>query len=148
MILLPILLANALVAPDAAPLSEAVARCDRGAVASQAQAEPVRRAEFAKGVYAEQRAIATERAALDASSLTDELALNAARSALDARQRRLSDFVLSEIRARGALCSDDIDNEERHQHVHRSQQCHVRRSACKQRNDLGWHNERGCGTGQ
>ena len=68
MILLPILLANALVAPDAAPLSEAVARCDRGAVASQAQAEPVRRAEFAKGVYAEQRAIATERAALDAAA--------------------------------------------------------------------------------
>lgn len=93
MILLPILLANALVAPDAAPLSEAVARCDRGAVASQAQAEPVRRAEFAKGVYAEQRAIATERAALDASALTDELALTAARSALDARQRRLDDAV-------------------------------------------------------
>lgn len=93
MILLPALLAYAMVAPDAAPLSEAVTRCDRVAVAAQAQAEPLRRAEFAKGVYAEQRAIATERAALDASALTDELAVTAARSALDARQRRLDDAV-------------------------------------------------------
>jgi hypothetical protein len=92
-ILLPLLLAYAMVAPDAAPLSEAVSRCDRTAVSAQAQAEPVRRADFAKGVYAEQRAIATERAALDASAVTDELALTAARSALDARQRRLDDAV-------------------------------------------------------
>lgn len=93
MTFLPFLLAYALIAPDAAPLSEAVARCDRGAVAAQTQAEPARRADFAKGVYAEQRAIASERAALDASALTDELALAAARSALDARQRRLDDAV-------------------------------------------------------
>lgn len=93
MILPPFFLAYAMVAPDAAPLSEAVARCDRAAVSAQAQAEPVRRADFAKGVYAEQRAIASERAALDASAVTDELALTAARSALDARQRRLDDAV-------------------------------------------------------
>jgi len=92
-ILLPALLAFAMVAPDPAPLSEAVARCDRGAVATQAQAEPARRAEFAKGIYAEQRAIAAERAALDASSLTDAQASTAARDALDARQRRLDDAV-------------------------------------------------------
>lgn len=99
MILLPLLLANALVAPDAAPLSEAVTRCDRAAVAAQAQAEPGRRAEFAMGVYAEQRAIAAERAGLDAatpavvSGPAGDASLTAARAALDARQRRLDDAV-------------------------------------------------------
>lgn len=99
MILLPLFLANALIAPDAAPLSEAVSRCDRAAVAAQAQAEPSRRAEFAMGVYAEQRAIAAERAALDAatpvvvSGPAGGASLTAAREALDARQRRLDDAV-------------------------------------------------------
>lgn len=99
MILLPLLLANALVAPDAAPLSEAVTRCDRAAVAAQAQAEPTRRAEFAMGVYAEQRAIAAERSSLDAatpavvSGPAGGASLTAAREALDARQRRLDDAV-------------------------------------------------------
>jgi hypothetical protein len=98
-ILLSSLLANALVAPDAAPLSEAVSRCDRPAVAAHAQAEPIRRAEFAMGVYAEQRAIAAERAALDAATPTvvsgpaGGASLTAARDALDARQRRLDDAV-------------------------------------------------------
>jgi len=98
-ILLPLFLANALIAPDAAPLSEAVSRCDRAAVAAQAQAEPSRRAEFAMGVYAEQRAIAAERAALDAatpvvvSGPAGGASLTAAREALDARQRRLDDAV-------------------------------------------------------
>lgn len=93
------LLAAGLVAPDAEPLSEAVSRCDRAAVAAQTQAEPGRRAEFAKGVYAEQRAIAAERAALDAgtpaasSGAAGLASLTAARDALDARQRRLDDAI-------------------------------------------------------
>mgnify|MGYP001765887965 CR=1 FL=1 len=94
-----LLLAAGLVAPDAGPLSEAVSRCDRAALAAQAQAEPVRRADFAMGVYAEQRAIAAERAALDAgtpavsSGAAGQASLAAARDALDARQRRLDDAI-------------------------------------------------------
>lgn len=92
-------LAGTLASPDAAPLSEAVSRCDRAEVSAQAQAEPRRRAEFAMGVYAEQRAIAAERAAFDASApatpsgAAGQASLTAARDALDARQRRLDDAI-------------------------------------------------------
>lgn len=99
MIELLLILAAGLTSPDAAPLSEAVNRCDRTAVAAQTLAEPRRRAEFALAVYAEQRAIASERGALDAappatmSSAAGQATVQAARDALDARQRRLEDAI-------------------------------------------------------
>lgn len=102
-----LILADALTTPDFAPMHNAVEKCDREAMASLNKAEPHRRAEFAGAVYAEQRAIAEERAALGAppaasggngnangngsSSPAGKASLEAARAALDARQRRLDD---------------------------------------------------------
>lgn len=91
-------LALAIAAPDPAPFSTAVQRCDRDWMVEQAKAEPARRATFALGVYNEQRAIAEARAALDGGSPIPSgpagaASLAAARDAIDARQRRLDDAV-------------------------------------------------------
>ncbi len=100
-----LILADTLTTADFAPMHNAVEKCDREAMASLNKAEPHRRAEFAGAVYAEQRAIAEERAALGAPpaasggsgngngspSPAGRASLDTARAALDARQRRLDD---------------------------------------------------------
>lgn len=93
-----LVLALAIAAPDPAPFSTAVQRCDRDWIAEQAKAEPARRTAFALGVYNEQRAIAEARAGLDGGPATPSgpagaASLTAARDAIDARQRRLDDAV-------------------------------------------------------
>lgn len=99
MSVLALIFGAGLLGPDPAPLSAAVKTCDRAAMTAQTQAEPGRRADFAMGVYAEQRAIAAERAALDAgtpatsSGAAGQASLTAARDTLDARQRRLEDAI-------------------------------------------------------
>ncbi|WP_298198742.1 hypothetical protein [Novosphingobium sp.] len=99
------LLAVAIVAPDPAPLRSALERCDKGAIAALTAIEPKRRAAFSGAVYDEQRAIAEERARLDAAPaalagpdgpavVTQPGAIAAPdrlRAALEARQRRLDD---------------------------------------------------------
>ncbi|MFC3594085.1 hypothetical protein ACFOON_10610 [Novosphingobium piscinae] len=98
----PIVLVATLVAPDPAPLRTALERCDRGAIAALTAIEPKRRAAFSGAAYDEQRAIATERAQLDAGLLGEGGAVasqpgpapaagDRVRAALEARQRRLDD---------------------------------------------------------
>ncbi|MEO0031257.1 MAG: hypothetical protein RIS94_1015 [Pseudomonadota bacterium] len=86
MIALPILLMGVPV-PDSAPVLAAVKGCDRGEIRSMIRGEPHRRTEFAAAVYAEQRAIATERATLLAGPADQTVAL----AQLDARQKELED---------------------------------------------------------
>lgn len=81
-------LADALVGPDPAPARAAVEQCNRAAMTAITAAEPRRRARFSSAVYDEERAIAAERAALDAGKTT---ASPAAVTALEMRQRRLDD---------------------------------------------------------
>ncbi len=80
--------------PEFGPMHEAVAKCDRETMGKLNKAEPHRRAELAGAIYAEQLAIAQERAALDATAPTSasgKASLEAARTALDNRQKRLDD---------------------------------------------------------
>ena len=95
MIVLSILLA-AFTGPDSVPALEAVKACDRGAMADMTKAEPHRRSQFAAAAYAEQQAIARERAALLAKPGGDptqagQASLALALGALDARQKQLDD---------------------------------------------------------
>lgn len=98
--IVPLILAAALEAPDPAPLRSALNTCDRGAIAALTTAEPRRRATFSGLAYDEQRAIANERARLDLNLLPaqptlanplDPAVADRDRRALDARQRRLDD---------------------------------------------------------
>ena len=96
MIALSILLAAAFTGPDAVPALEAVKTCDRGAMADMTKAEPHRRSQFAAAAYAEQQAIARERAVLLAKPGGDptpagQASLTLALSALDGRQKLLDD---------------------------------------------------------
>lgn len=96
MIALTILLAAAFTGPDAVPALEAVKTCDRGAMADMTKAEPHRRSQFAAAAYAEQQAIARERAVLLAkpggdSTPAGQASLALALGALDARQKLLDD---------------------------------------------------------
>lgn len=75
------------VSPEPGPLRAAVEGCDRSSLSDLTRAEPRRRAEWAGAVYAEQRAIATARAALVP---TDPAALTT-RTALEQRQQQLDD---------------------------------------------------------
>ena len=101
----PAIVVTASAPPDAVPMEDAVAACDRATMAQLAKAEPHRRARFAAGVYAEQRAIAAERAALPAiaTTPTGKAALDNARATLDARQKRLDDTKLTEQAWRSAV---------------------------------------------
>jgi len=63
MIVLPFLLLG-LQSPDSAPVLEAVKVCDRVQIRTMISGEPNRRIEFAAAAYAEQRAIAAQRAAV------------------------------------------------------------------------------------
>ncbi len=84
-------------APDSAPALAAVQKCDKQAMRAMATSEPHRRTEFAAAVYAEQRAIAQERAALlDAQIAGTPSPSGAATAAtalgqIDARQKELDD---------------------------------------------------------
>ncbi|MFA7585345.1 MAG: hypothetical protein WCY11_03995 [Novosphingobium sp.] len=96
MIAASILWASALAGPDARPLLDAVKACDRRAVSAATRAEPARRADFAALIYAQQQAIAAERAGLLANrspevSPAGQASLDLALAALDGRQRQLDD---------------------------------------------------------
>jgi hypothetical protein len=95
-----------LIPADIGPLHDAVAKCDRDSLASFAKAEPHRRAEFGDAFYSEQRAIAADRAALPdsvATSASGKASLEAARTAIDNRQKRLDDAKLVEKAWRDAV---------------------------------------------
>ncbi|MDE2411438.1 MAG: hypothetical protein KGM18_06625 [Sphingomonadales bacterium] len=79
--------------PDPVPLRSAVETCDRGSMAMLTRAEPRRRAEWADAIYREQRAIASERVSLVATSATPAGQANVAssRQTLEARQQQLED---------------------------------------------------------
>lgn len=96
MIAVLIFLAAAFEGPDPAPALATVKTCDRAGMLTLTRAEPHRRSEWAAAAYAEQQAIARERAALlapgavpamPAAKAGYELAL----ANLDARQRQLED---------------------------------------------------------
>ena len=99
--MLLLIAADALTTPEFGPMHEAVQACDREVMASLNKAEPHRRAEFAGAVYAEQRAIAQERAELApripgpgapaTASPAGKASLDTARAALDERQKRLDE---------------------------------------------------------
>ncbi|GHC84684.1 hypothetical protein [Novosphingobium pokkalii] len=84
-------------APDSAPALAAVKACDKQAMRAMATDEPHRRTQFAAAVYAEQRAIAQERATLlDAQIAGTPSSSGAATTAnalaqIDARQKELDD---------------------------------------------------------
>lgn len=90
------LMAAAFAGPDSAPALDAVKHCDRGAMQSLTKAEPHRRSQFAAAAYAEQQAIARDRADLlerqaKETTPTGLTAITASLAALDARQRQLDD---------------------------------------------------------
>lgn len=85
--ILSVLLLAAFEGPEAAPALEAVRRCDRPAMQALTKGEPQRRSQFAAAAYAEQQAIARERAALLGRVAPDPAGF----AALDARQRQLDD---------------------------------------------------------
>lgn len=90
------LMAAAFEGPDSAPALDAVKHCDRGAMQTLTKAEPHRRSQFAAAAYAEQQAIARERADLLARQQKETAApalaaIGTSIAALDARQRQLED---------------------------------------------------------
>jgi len=89
-------LASALAGNDPASALDAVKACDRPAMSVIVRAEPHRRADWAASVYAEQQAIARDRAALLARQGSEttpagKASLEAALLQLDARQKQLDD---------------------------------------------------------
>lgn len=97
--ILSMLLLSTLQIPDSAPALEAVKTCNRGEIRKMIASEPHRRTEFAAAAYAEQRAIAQERAALltpapaaqDAGAPADLASTANALNQLDGRQKQLDD---------------------------------------------------------
>lgn len=97
---------TALAPPEFEPMHQAVEKCDRDAMGKLSKAEPHRRAEFAGAIYAEQLAIAQQRADLDATAPTSasgRASLDAAKAALESRQKRLDDAKLVEKAWRDAV---------------------------------------------
>ena len=86
--------------PDAAPVLAAVKTCDRSEMRTLIRTEPHRRTQFAAGAYAEQRAIAQERATLltapTATTPTGQVTTTTALAQLDARQKQLDDARATE----------------------------------------------------
>jgi hypothetical protein len=113
---------GALTPPEYGPMHEAVRKCDRDEMGKLNKVEPHRRAEYAGAVYAEQAAIAQERANLDSTAPTSaagKASLEAARSALESRQKRLDDFKLVEKAWRDAveeMRADYLANCDLHHH--------------------------------
>lgn len=97
--ILAMLLLSGLQIPDPAPALDAVKTCNRVEIRKMISSEPHRRTEFAAAAYAEQRAIARERATLLAPPVADPNAGTPAGQAstanalnqLDARQKQLDD---------------------------------------------------------
>ncbi|WP_421851042.1 hypothetical protein [Novosphingobium sp.] len=97
--ILSMLLLSGLQIPDSAPALEAVKTCSRSEIHKMISSEPHRRTEFAAAAYAEQRAIARDRAALLAGPTGDpgagtpagQASTANALSQLDARQKQLDD---------------------------------------------------------
>jgi hypothetical protein len=93
------LLLSGMEVPDSAPALDAVKTCNRVEIRRMISSEPHRRTEFAAGAYAEQRAIAQERATLlstptpgPGAGTPAGLASTAnALGQLDARQKQLDD---------------------------------------------------------
>ncbi|BEV02166.1 hypothetical protein [Novosphingobium olei] len=98
MILLATLMLGAEV-PDAAPALTAVKTCNRAEIKTLISDEPHRRTEFAAAAYAEQRAIAQERATLlstTPSGASGQATTTTALAQLDARQKLLDDARATE----------------------------------------------------
>lgn len=97
--ILSLLLLGGVQIPDPAPALDAVKTCNRVEIRTMISSEPHRRTEFAAAAYAEQRAIARERATLLTVPMTDPAAGTPAGQAstanalgqLDARQKQLDD---------------------------------------------------------
>ena len=97
--ILSILLLSGLQVPDSAPALDAVKTCDRVEIRKMISNEPHRRTEFAAAAYAEQRAIARDRATLLTAPTVERGADTAAGEAstanalgqLDGRQKQLDD---------------------------------------------------------
>ncbi len=91
--IVPAVLLLGAAAPDPQPLRAAVQACDRAAMAALTRSEPRRRAEWAEAIYAEQRAIAADRAAILPGSLSasGQATLASARQTVEARQQQLDD---------------------------------------------------------
>lgn len=97
--ILSLLLLSGVQIPDSAPALDAVKTCNRTEIRKLIASEPHRRTEFAAAAYAEQRAIASERAALLAAPIADQAtgtsagqaSITNALSQLDGRQKQLDD---------------------------------------------------------
>jgi hypothetical protein len=97
--ILALLLLGGVEVPDSAPALDAVKTCNRVEIRKMISGEPHRRTEFAAAAYAEQRAIAQERASLLAPPVAGPAAGTPAGQAstanglaqLDARQKQLDD---------------------------------------------------------
>jgi hypothetical protein len=97
--ILSILLLSGLQVPDSAPALDAVKTCDRVEIRKMISNEPHRRTEFAAAAYAEQRAIARDRATLlavptverGADTPAGEASTANALNQLDGRQKQLDD---------------------------------------------------------
>lgn len=93
------LLLSGMEVPDSAPALDAVKTCNRLEIRRMITSEPHRRTEFAASAYAEQRAIAQDRASLLAAPMPGSGAGTPAGQAsttnalgqLDARQKQLDD---------------------------------------------------------
>jgi len=88
-------LAMVVTAPDPTPALEAVKTCNKQDLRRMITDEPHRRTQFAAGVYAEQREIAQERAALlsapASGSASGQATAATALAQVDARQKQLDD---------------------------------------------------------
>ncbi|WP_333839032.1 hypothetical protein [Novosphingobium sp.] len=88
-------LAMVVTAPDPTPALEAVKTCNKQDLRRMITDEPHRRTQFAAGVYAEQREIAQERAALlgapASGSASGQATATTALAQVDARQKQLDD---------------------------------------------------------
>ncbi len=97
--ILSVLLLSGVQIPDSAPALDAVKTCNRVEIRKMISSEPHRRTEFAAAAYAEQRAIAHERATLLSPPSADPAAATPAGQAstanalgqLDSRQKQLDD---------------------------------------------------------
>lgn len=91
--------ALSLTVPEVAPVLDAVKACSRDDMRMMIRGEPHRRTEFAAAVFAEQRAIAAERAPLlvaRASAPAGAATVDTALAQLDARQKQLDDARVTE----------------------------------------------------
>ena len=107
--ILSLLLLSGVQIPDSAPALDAVKTCNRVEIRKMIREEPHRRTEFAAAAYAEQRAIARERAVLltpstadpAAGTLPGQASTANALNQLDARQKQLDDARAVEASWRG-----------------------------------------------